>query len=141
MQLEETRSEFSHENKYRTRLHSKAQWVPMCNQSSGICQKAQLVTQRTFPPSDLIRSKFSSLPSGLRAQLHPHLNPKDLSPVLAKVIHVSSTIESLSVFLGGLLGMRTGDVVTMRGARMSATLKNIPAAFPKRQMGCIKQAE
>lgn len=49
--------------------------------------------------------QITELASNLRAQLHTHLNPTDSSIVAEKVMYPNSTIDSLSVFLGGLLGI------------------------------------
>lgn len=74
------------------------------------------------------------LASGLRAMLHPHLNPSDLSTVAAKAIYTISTVDSLAEYIKGLLGMTTGtggDVAMKRAARMSAMLDKYSTGLPK----------
>ena len=75
------------------------------------------------------------LASGLRALVHPHLNPTDLSTVGAKVIYAYSTVDSSTEYVSGLLGMATsteGNMAARRVIRMTAMLgkytKDLPGA-------------
>lgn len=75
------------------------------------------------------------LASGLRALVHPHLNPTDLSTVGAKVIYAYSTVDSSTEYVSGLLGMATsteGNMAAKRVIRMTAMLgkytKDLPGA-------------
>lgn len=71
------------------------------------------------------------LASGLRALLKPHLNPTDLSTIAAKVVYANSTINSLSGYIGGLVGLTAEEVTTKRSARMSAMLNKYTANLPE----------
>lgn len=77
---------------------------------------------------------------GLRALLHPRLNPSDLSTVAAKAIYAISTVDSLAEYIKGLLGMTTGtggDVATKRAARMSAMLDKYSTGLLKGEEWCF----
>lgn len=81
------------------------------------------------------------LASGLRALLHPHLKPSDLSTVAAKAIYAISTVDSLAEYIKGLLRMTTGtggDVATKRAARMSAMLDKYSTGLPKAKNGAMQ---
>lgn len=66
------------------------------------------------------------LASELRAMLRPHLNPTDLSTIAAKTIYANSTVDGLSGYVSGLLGLTTGagaNTATQRVVRMRAMLE------------------
>ena len=81
------------------------------------------------------------LASGLRALLHPHLNPTDLSTIGAKMIYANSTVNSLAEYISGLLGTTTGiggNVAAKRVARMRAMLHEYTKGLPEAINGVIQ---
>ena len=81
------------------------------------------------------------LASGLRALLHPHLNPTDLSTIAAKMIYANSTVDNLAKYISGLLGMTTGsggDVAAKRVIRMSTMLDKYTKGLPEAKIGAMQ---
>lgn len=81
------------------------------------------------------------LASGLRALLHPHLNPTDLSTIAAKVIYANSTVDSLTEYISGLLGMTTGiggDMASKRVGRMKITLDKYTKGLSEARNGFMR---
>ncbi|KAK4693659.1 hypothetical protein P7C71_g3783, partial [Lecanoromycetidae sp. Uapishka_2] len=79
---------------------------------------------------DLDSVQTIELASGLRALLKPHLNLIDLSTIAAKAVYANSTIDSLSGFIGGLMGLTKSDATTERSTRMSAMLERYTDSLP-----------
>ena len=81
------------------------------------------------------------LASVLRALLHPHLNPTDLSTIAAKVIYANSTINSLTEYISGLLGITTGtkgDLAAKRVGRMKAMLDKYTEGLSESRNGVMQ---
>ena len=80
------------------------------------------------------------LASGLRALLHPYLDPTDLSTVAVKVVYAYSTIDNLTKYVSGLLGMATnieGDMAAKLVARMTAMLEKYTKDLPEAGNGAM----